>query len=318
MHNHIDDGARLLSLGDWNDARLVLATVRTGSFSAAAQALGLDQATVSRRIASLEASARRPLFHRRRTGAQPTPAGLALADIAERMAIEAETFEQALAALHRTVDLSVTVAASEGIISYVLAPALLHGTVGPLSTTASSPPMTLPSLTFVGEERAIDAHITVLTLAPGEVPSGRSAIRVRRVGSMKFVPVAASSYLDVNGSPDSFEDIKNFDILNHSRYRFDKGLDPWNDLLARNGIQPALSVDTTSALHIPLISGCGIALLPDYSPIFDPSVIVLDVATPPMAIELWLAAHEDSLREPAVRTVYDAVAQMFLSSRWFR
>jgi len=37
-----------------------------------------------------------------------------------------------------------------------------------------------------------------------------------------------------------------------------------------------------------------------------------------MRIELWLAAHEDSLREPAVRAVYDTVADMFLRSPWFR
>ena len=38
----------------WDDLRFLLAVVRAGSFSAAAQALTVEQSTVSRRIAALE------------------------------------------------------------------------------------------------------------------------------------------------------------------------------------------------------------------------------------------------------------------------
>jgi len=318
MRSVIDKESQLQSLNDWNDARLILATVRTGSFSRAALALGLDQATISRRIAVLEATARRPLFHRRRSGAQPTAAGLALADIAERMAEDAEAFERALSSLVQTAERAVEIAAGEGIISYVLAPALLHGSVGPLATDDTISKMKLPGLSFVPEGRAGDAHISVLTLAPGEVPSGKPAMRVRRVGTMRFVPVAARRYLDAFGTPETFADIARFDVLDHSRYKTDQGLAPWNNLVADKAGGAALVVDTTSGLYIPLISGCGVTLLPHYSRLFDQDIVILDIDSPPMAVELWLAAHEDCLREPAVRTVYDAIAQMFLASRWFR
>lgn len=69
---------------------------------------------------------------------------------------------------------------------------------------------------------------------------------------------------------------------------------------------------------MPLVSGCGLTLLPTYAPLYEPSLISLDIPIPDMRIELWLAAHEDSLREPAVRAVYDTVADMFLRSPWFR
>jgi len=59
-------------------------------------------------------------------------------------------------------------------------------------------------------------------------------------------------------------------------------------------------------------------LLPRYAHLYEGALTALDIPIPDMRIELWLAAHEDSLREPAVRAVYDTVADMFLRSPWFR
>lgn len=48
----------------WNQVRAFLATVETGSLSAAARALGLTQPTLSRQIAALEAELGLMLFER--------------------------------------------------------------------------------------------------------------------------------------------------------------------------------------------------------------------------------------------------------------
>ena len=63
---------------DWGDLRFLLATARTGSTSAAASELGVNQTTVARRIASLEAHLGVPLFERRQDGYRLTEAGAAL------------------------------------------------------------------------------------------------------------------------------------------------------------------------------------------------------------------------------------------------
>src|SRR5262252_7447267 len=44
----------LAALPDWDDLRVLLSVVQTGSFSKTASALGLTQPTVSRRVARLE------------------------------------------------------------------------------------------------------------------------------------------------------------------------------------------------------------------------------------------------------------------------
>ena len=61
---------------DWDNVRVFLAVARAGQFVAAAKRLRLDHATVSRRIASLEAALGAKLFDRRTTGAKLTSAFL--------------------------------------------------------------------------------------------------------------------------------------------------------------------------------------------------------------------------------------------------
>jgi len=60
---------------DWEDVRFFLALARHGSLSAAARALGVNHATVSRRVAGLEASLGQTLFERRPDGYRLTEAG---------------------------------------------------------------------------------------------------------------------------------------------------------------------------------------------------------------------------------------------------
>ncbi|HMV69607.1 MAG TPA: LysR family transcriptional regulator, partial [Myxococcota bacterium] len=69
-----------MSQFDWNHARAFLATAELGSFSAAAQALGLAQPTVGRQVAALEQELGVTLFERAGRGVALTAAGLDLAE----------------------------------------------------------------------------------------------------------------------------------------------------------------------------------------------------------------------------------------------
>lgn len=67
-----DSGSRALSP---ENLRLLLAVDSTGSFTAAAQSLGITQSAVSRAVRECERKVGAVLFDRGRTGACPTPAG---------------------------------------------------------------------------------------------------------------------------------------------------------------------------------------------------------------------------------------------------
>ena len=82
---------------DWNDLKIFLAAARARSMLGAAGELGINQSTVTRRVAALEKALEIRLFHRNRDGCHLTEAGQSLFVQAERVAAEAETFERLVA-----------------------------------------------------------------------------------------------------------------------------------------------------------------------------------------------------------------------------
>ncbi len=60
---------------NWDDIRVLLALVRSGSLTRASQMLGVDQSTVGRRLSSLEGALGTTLFLRSKTGILPTEIG---------------------------------------------------------------------------------------------------------------------------------------------------------------------------------------------------------------------------------------------------
>ncbi len=86
---------------NWNDLEIYLQAVRTGSYTAAGRALGINRTTVGRRVDALEAAIGVALFDQTPQGYRPTPAG-------ERLLAAAEAIEREVAAM------SVDLAAASG------------------------------------------------------------------------------------------------------------------------------------------------------------------------------------------------------------
>ena len=60
---------------DWEDARMFLAVARAGQMLGASRALGINQSTLSRRMAALETALGAKLLARRTHGSELTDAG---------------------------------------------------------------------------------------------------------------------------------------------------------------------------------------------------------------------------------------------------
>lgn len=99
----------------WDDVRLFLAAVEHGSFTTAAKALGLGQATLSRRVAALERQLGLSLFDRHRGGLSVTPAGRRVIPWAESMAAAMRDASAALAGLEATPSGRVRVTCAPGV-----------------------------------------------------------------------------------------------------------------------------------------------------------------------------------------------------------
>ena len=107
---------------DWDDLKYVLETVRQGGLSGAARALGVNHATVARRIAAAEAALGAALFDRRPSGYVPTQAGLDAARTAEAVEVEHATLSRAIAARDAALSGPLTVTAPHLMVHSVLAP----------------------------------------------------------------------------------------------------------------------------------------------------------------------------------------------------
>jgi DNA-binding transcriptional LysR family regulator len=78
----------------WDDFRYVKAISRGRSLAAAAEALGVNQSTVFRRLGQIESSLGSRLFERSRTGYALTPCGEEMVRLADRMEDDILTFER--------------------------------------------------------------------------------------------------------------------------------------------------------------------------------------------------------------------------------
>lgn len=108
------------------DLLAVLTVAETGSFSAAARTLGVGQATISRRVANLEARSGTALFERGRDGAAPTAAALSLLPAAREASRWISEFERVVAGQDATIEGIVRVVAPPGVAVELVAPFARH------------------------------------------------------------------------------------------------------------------------------------------------------------------------------------------------
>jgi DNA-binding transcriptional LysR family regulator len=114
---------RDLVLSRWDDVRVFLAAIRAGSFTRAAEDLGTDQSTVSRRIAALEQALKVPLFERTRRAPIPSEAGERLREAAEHVEIALGRFaDEATGLRTQSVEGRVRLALTEELAVHFVVP----------------------------------------------------------------------------------------------------------------------------------------------------------------------------------------------------
>lgn len=123
--------------------RVLRVVAETGSFTAAAQALGYTQSAISRQIAVLEASAGAALFQRRASGVVPTAAGRTLLTYASAALEQVDRAEQILHGAPpagATVRLGVFSGVGAALLPLALAHlGRTHGEVDVVSREGSTP-----------------------------------------------------------------------------------------------------------------------------------------------------------------------------------
>ncbi|MCX4240601.1 LysR family transcriptional regulator [Paraliomyxa miuraensis] len=110
----------------WDDLKVLLALHRRGSLKQAAQELGVNISTISRRLAALEELLGAQLFDRTPDGVMPTAAAEQLVPHAEEMEQAAVGFVHGLEGFEVEPEGVVRITAPPGLVDHFLAPALVE------------------------------------------------------------------------------------------------------------------------------------------------------------------------------------------------
>lgn len=276
---------------DWQDLRYFLTAARLGSLTAAAKRLGVDHATVGRRVARLETAIGAKLLTRLPRSTRLTEQGVALMEAAAAMEEDAQAIVRHLRGQVAGLSGTVTVSALPALAAFVIAPSL--------SRLADRHP---------GIRVVLSATSAIASLERGEADIAIGFVRpnlpgrvVRRVGTMPFAvygtPALAAcpperwTFIGFEGALAGIPQQK------------------WlNDFAGARSFTLRSNDVVTQAQAAR--AGIGAALLPCFLGDGDPGLARLEVDPPPSR-PLWMSVHADVRRSLTVRAVMDHLVHLF-------
>ncbi|MCI4661534.1 MAG: LysR family transcriptional regulator [Neomegalonema sp.] len=266
---------------NWDDGRLLLAVARAGQMLGAARALGLNQATLSRRLAALEARLQTKLLERGPSGCSLTSEGAALLahlERAESAFIEGEAlFEQGAAHVAGTV----RIGAPDGLGVHFLAPRL-H------KLMARHPGLRL-QLVPVPRSFSLSQREADIAVMIGRPDRGR--LVVRKLTDYSLGLYASRDYLEAHGTPQSLDDLARHRLIGYVEdLIFTPELAYTAEILERWPAQ--LEIASAIGQFEAVRAGAGVGILHDFIAAGTRDLVRLFAQTS-IHRAYWTAYHED-------------------------
>lgn len=288
---------------DWDNVRVFLGVARAGQFLAAARQLGVDHATVSRRVGALEKTLGARLFDRRTNGCFITPAGEHFLAMAERVEAEMLRAQSQLSAA--TVDISGTVriGAPDGFGTMFLAARL-----GKLMARHPGLNLQLVPLPRTFSLSRREADIAIVIERPEQ---GRLVVRKLTDYTLGFY--AARAYLEAHPMPASLEDLREHVLVTYVQdMLFSTELNFLPDVFEARFRR--FECASTLAQARAVEAGAGIGILHDYHTSEDERLVPL-LSAHRFSRTYWLVTHADTHDLMRVRAVVDFIAQEVAGNR---
>ncbi|WP_094462481.1 LysR family transcriptional regulator [Pannonibacter phragmitetus] len=188
---------------NWDDLRIFLAVSRSGQMLGAAKRLGVNHATVARRLTALEDSLNTRLVERGTTGCSLTEAGERLLPAAERMEAELLAASSGLSGTHPGISGTVRIGAPDGFGVTYLAPRLARLTRAHPGLTIQLVPM---PRSFSLSRREADIAVTI------ERPDHGRLVAAKLVDYALGL-YASTEYLARCGAPQTLADLSAHDLV---------------------------------------------------------------------------------------------------------
>lgn len=279
---------------NWNDLRFLLAVGREGSTLAAARRLGVNQSTVQRRLAELEARLGERLVERHASGYRLTDLGQAAFGRAEAVESAADGFA------HSVQDLG-------------------RGTRGVVRLTCPEPiAIRLAQSGFVDRFQARHRGLTIefvlkdsyVDLAGGEADvalrSGDTddAVLVgRKIATSLWAVYASRDYIARHGSPSGPEDMPG-----HMLIGFEAAMARHRAVIWLNEVAPGAGYAARSTSVLGLISaakaGVGVAPLPMALGDVEPELVRLFGPVAALTRDWRILAHPEQRQSPRIEAFF--------------
>jgi len=274
---------------DWETLRHFSAFATHGSLAGAARALGVEHATVARRIAALEVHLQVKLVDRRGRRLMLTPDGERIAAIARGMGSDAAAIERLAAGARAEVTGKITISAPPAFATARL--------ITPLAALRKDHPKL--EIRLIGESRSAaldrrEADIAIRLSRPQE-----GAFTIVKLGVMTFRLYASPTYLAQTPEADwTFigYDAPMTTIPQQAALR---------DIAAGRPI--AFTANTADIQQAATRAGVGVAILPDFMAEGDSALVRVPPDHPIVQRDIWLAVHSDMKTAAGIRLTVDAL-----------
>ncbi|MGO4485877.1 LysR family transcriptional regulator [Rhizobium pisi] len=288
---------------NWDDVRIFLAVARTGQILAASKRLGLNHATLSRRLTSLEEALKTRLLIRRPTGCELTAEGEVFLASAERMETEMLAVQANLGHTDAAIAGTVRVGAPDGFGVSFLAPRM--GRLIERHPELKIQLVPVPR-SFSLSQREADIAITLERPEQGRLVSSK-------LTDYTLGLYASRDYLTTQGSPADIDALKAHrrigyveDLIFTASLNFSSAvMRSWDA-----GFEISTAIGQTEAVR----SGAGIGILHDYIARQYPELqrILPDVS---IRRAYWTTYHETARNLLRVRSVADFLQELVSAER---
>ncbi|MBY5441610.1 LysR family transcriptional regulator [Rhizobium leguminosarum] len=288
---------------NWDDVRIFLAVARTGQILAASKRLGLNHATLSRRLTSLEEALKTRLFIRRTNGCELTTEGEVFLASAERMETEMLAAQASLGHTDTAIAGTVRVGAPDGFGVSFLAPRM--GRLIERHPALKIQLVPVPR-SFSLSQREADIAITLERPDQGRLVSSK-------LTDYTLGLYASRDYLALQGAPADIDALKAHRRIGYVEDLIFTASLNFSGAVMRSwdaGFEISTAIGQTEAVR----SGAGIGILHDYIARQYPE---LQRILPEVSIRraYWTTYHETARDLMRVRSVADFLQELVSAER---
>ncbi|MFJ7285360.1 LysR family transcriptional regulator [Pseudomonas sp. NPDC099000] len=285
---------------NWDDARVFLAVCRESTLRGAARVLGVDQATVGRRLTALEKSLSATLFLRTSEGYALTAVGEAALTAVEKMEHSALELERRIQGLDDRLTGLVRVSTTDSLAIDFLIPAIAH-----LHEQHPDVRVQLDASTQILSLAKREADIAVRNTRPDNPD-----LLARRIARWPVGLFASQDYVDAHGVPAPGSAFEGHDLVVYQPYlQGNKDMSLVSEPLGRGRIVASLS--SSLLVRRSIAAGLGLGEIPVYMGERDGLVRLWPERTRAVPYDVWLVTHADLRHTARVRAVIDEVVAVF-------